>query len=68
MDQQIFDVEQFAQIADRLLRVFLAGYRREPVINLAPWRRAADFHRLVNESARLAERRQALRLRLALHQ
>jgi hypothetical protein len=55
-DQQLLELEQFAQITDRFNSIFLAGNGVQPVVDLPPCLRTAEPERLVDIGARLAQR------------
>ena len=55
-DQQILELEQFAQITDRFDGILLAGNGAQPVVDLPPCLRTAEPERLVDIGARLAQR------------
>ena len=55
-DQQILELEQFAQITDRFKSIFLAGNGAQPVVDLPPRLRTAEPERLIDIGARLAQR------------
>lgn len=61
MDQQIFKIEQFAQITDCLVSFLLAAHGGKPMVDLAPRRRSAEPHCLLRENARLGQGIQAPR-------
>jgi hypothetical protein len=54
-DQQILELEQFAQITDRFKRIFLAGNGMQPAVDFPPCLRTAEPERLVDIGARLAQ-------------
>ena len=65
-DQQILELEQFAQITDRFKSIFLAGNGAQPVVDLPPCLRTAEPERLVDIGARLAQRGEPAGLRVSL--